>query len=89
MSDAAIASPADLTAVILSAGLSRRMGRFKPLLPLGTRRTIERVVDLFRAGGIEEILVVAGHRAPEVRRAVEPLNVRVVTNPDYQQGMFT
>jgi molybdenum cofactor cytidylyltransferase len=78
-----------MTAVILSAGLSRRMGRFKPLLPLGTRRTIERVVDLFRAGGIEEILVVAGHRASEVRRAIETLDVRLVTNPDYQQGMFT
>ena len=89
MSDVVVTSPADMTAVILSAGLSSRMGRFKPLLPLGTRRTIERVVDLFRAGGIEEILVVAGHRAPEVRRAVEPLNIRLEVNPDFQKGMFT
>jgi putative nucleotidyltransferase with HDIG domain len=78
-----------MTAIVLAAGLSERMGCFKPLLPLGTRRTIERVVDLFKAGGINDILVVAGHRASDVCRAIEPLNVRRVINSEYQKGMFT
>jgi putative nucleotidyltransferase with HDIG domain len=78
-----------ITAIVLAAGLSERMGCFKPLLPLGTKRTIERVVDLFMAGGIKDILVVAGHRASDVCRAVEPLNIRSVINSEYQKGMFT
>jgi len=85
----AVNSHAAITAVILAAGLSERMGRFKPLLPLGTKRTIERVVGLFQAVGIDDILVVAGHRAHEVCRAIEPLNIRAVINPDYRHGMFT
>jgi putative nucleotidyltransferase with HDIG domain len=88
MSACAIKSPGDITAVILSAGLSTRMGRFKPLLPLGTRRAIERVVNLFQAGGIDDILAVVGHRASEVCEAIEPLKIRRVINPDYRQGMF-
>lgn len=78
-----------IAAVVMCAGLSERMGRFKPLLPLGAGSTIARVVNLFRTAGVGEILVVTGHRAPDVRQAVEPLNVRCVENPDYRQGMFT
>lgn len=88
MSFANITNNTDITAIILSAGLSKRMGRFKPLLPLGTRRTIERVVNLFQTGGISSILVVAGHRAPDIYRAIKPLNIRGVINSDYKQGMF-
>jgi molybdenum cofactor cytidylyltransferase len=79
----------DIAAVILAGGFSKRMGRFKPLLPLGDRRSIERVVHLFRDAGIEKILVVVGHRGADIRRAVAPLNVICVANPDYAEGMFT
>jgi molybdenum cofactor cytidylyltransferase len=80
---------ANITAIVLAAGLSRRMGRFKPLLPLGACRTIERVVDFFLAAGIKDVLVVTGHRGAEVRQAVASLNVRWVDNPDFHNGMFT
>jgi molybdenum cofactor cytidylyltransferase len=79
----------DIAAVVLAGGFSQRMGRFKPLLPLGDSRTIERVVRMFKDAGIEEILVVVGHRGAEIRRAVAPLNVVCVENPDYAEGMFT
>lgn len=78
-----------ITAVVLAAGFSERMGRFKPLLPLGESRIIERVVSFFQAAGVGDILVVTGHRATDVRQALEHSNVRCVENPDYRQGMFT
>lgn len=65
------------------------MGRFKPLLPLGDLRTIERVVNMFQAAGVKQVVVVVGHRADEVRQAVAPLKVRCVKNPNYRDGMFT
>jgi molybdenum cofactor cytidylyltransferase len=79
----------DMAAIILAAGLSRRMQRFKPLLPLGTKRVIERVVAIFEDAGIQHIVVVIGHRAAEVRQAAAPLKVHWVENPIYRQGMFT
>jgi len=78
-----------ITAVVLAAGRSERMGQFKPLFPLGENRTIERVVKTFQTAGIRDILVVTGHRAAEVRQAVAPLSVRSVENADYIHGMFT
>ena len=79
----------EITAIVLAAGLSQRMGRFKPLLTLGAYRTIERVVNFFQAAGIGEILVVTGHRAAEIRQAIAHPNVRWADNPDYHDGMFT
>lgn len=78
----------EIAAVVLAAGLSERMGRFKPLLPLGSCRIIERVVTLFQAAGVSDIVVVTGHRAAEVRQAIAPLNVHCVENPNYHQDMF-
>jgi putative nucleotidyltransferase with HDIG domain len=77
-----------ITAVVLAAGFSKRMGRLKPLLPLGASRTIERVLNFFQMAGVGDILVVTGHRSADVRQAVEHVNVRCVENPDYHQGMF-
>jgi putative nucleotidyltransferase with HDIG domain len=79
----------DITAIVLAAGLSKRMGRFKPLLPLGSCRIIEQVVLLFQAAGVIDIVVVTGYRSAEVRQAIAPLSVRSVENPDYHQGMFS
>jgi molybdenum cofactor cytidylyltransferase len=76
-------------AIVLAGGFSKRMGRFKPLLQLGDHRPIERVVRMFQDAGVDEILVVIGHRGDEIRRALDPLNVACVENPDYAEGMFT
>ena len=46
-------------AVILAAGFSSRMKVFKPLMKLGERRVLDRVVDLYRRAGIADIRVVA------------------------------
>jgi molybdenum cofactor cytidylyltransferase len=64
--------PADenIAAVLLAAGLSRRMGTFKPLLPFGGVSVAEACVASLRAGGVGEIVVVVGHRGAEVRAAL-------------------
>ncbi len=84
-----MASEQHLSAVILAAGFSRRMGRFKPLLPLGETTVVERVVSLYRTVGIADICVVTGHGADALRPVIEPMGVRCVTNPDYPRGMFS
>ncbi len=78
-----------LSAIILSAGLSSRIGDFKPLLPLGGVRLLERVISLYRSAGVSDIRVVAGFRAKEVAALAESCGARTVINPDFAQGMFS
>lgn len=76
-------------AVILAAGLSSRLGEFKPLVRLGDATLLERAALLLRQSGAEEILAVAGHRAPETLAEAERLGIRAVANPEYATGMFS
>ena len=79
-----------LSAIILAAGSSTRMGRPKQLLPLAGRPLLQHVVDAAAASCLDEIIVVLGHRADEVRAALTcPERVRVVVNPDYAAGQST
>lgn len=75
-------------AVILSAGLSRRMGRFKPLLPIGGVPALERCVQTFQSAGINDIRVVTGHRHEEVARVCTALQIHWTHNAYYAHDMF-
>ncbi|MFA5317449.1 MAG: NTP transferase domain-containing protein, partial [Dehalococcoidales bacterium] len=49
--------PNRFAAIILAAGLSRRMGQFKPLLLIGGETITDRVASLFLENGVDVILV--------------------------------
>ncbi len=50
-----------ICAVVLAAGLSRRMGVQKLLLPFGGKTVIAHIVDQILAGAVDEAYVVVGH----------------------------
>lgn len=58
------------------------MGAFKPLLPFGNKTVIESCIDYLRAGGVETIVVVLGHRAEEVRTTLAELPIKFAYNND-------
>lgn len=72
-----------ICAVIAAAGLSSRMGTFKPLLPLDGSTVIRRCADNLLSAGAEELVVVTGHRGAEIAAELEGLGARIVENPDY------
>jgi molybdenum cofactor cytidylyltransferase len=72
-------------AILLAAGRSSRMGAFKPLLPFGNKTVIECCIDYLRAGGVDEIVVVLGHRADDIRQQVS--QVKFALNPDPDSAM--
>ena len=78
-----------VAAVVLAAGLSSRMGRFKPLLPLGAGTVLSMAVETFHAAGVDDVVVVTGRRGRRVAEAARDLGVRAAHNPDYEQGMYT
>jgi molybdenum cofactor cytidylyltransferase len=78
-----------LSGIILAAGASTRMGRLKQLLPLGDRCLLQHVVDAAAASCLDEIVVVLGYRAEEIRETLHlPARraARIVVAADYAQG---
>jgi molybdenum cofactor cytidylyltransferase len=63
------------------------MGAFKPLLPFGDTTVIESCLNNLHAAGIENIVVVVGHRAEEVKAQLKNRNVRFALNPDPDSEM--
>jgi molybdenum cofactor cytidylyltransferase len=76
-----------VSAILLAAGESRRMGSFKQLLPLGGKTFVECCVDNLLASKAGEVLVVTGHREADVRAALAGRSVRFAHNPEYRAGM--
>jgi molybdenum cofactor cytidylyltransferase len=79
----------DIAAILLAAGRSRRMGAFKPLLSFGDQTVIECCIRNLRAADIEDIVVVVGHRADDVREHLKDSGVSFVLNPDPDSEMST
>jgi molybdenum cofactor cytidylyltransferase len=77
----------EISAILLAAGQSRRMGAFKPLLPFGPKTVIESCLDNIRAAGTGEIVVVVGHRAEEIQERLKEEEVSFAFNPDPDSEM--
>lgn len=63
------------------------MGAFKPLLPFGDTIVVERCLDYLQQGGVDNIVVVLGHRAKEVRQQLNRRSVSFALNPDPSSEM--
>lgn len=79
-------------ALILAAGVGRRLDgahgpRPKALLNLGGRSLLARHIANLRAAGVEQVTVLVGYEADQVRAEVgaDP-HVRLLLNPDYREG---
>lgn len=78
-----------VSAVVLAAGLSTRMGRNKLLLNFKDKPLIARLVDTLLTSKIDEVIVVLGHEIEKVRAELQGKPVRLVHNPDYREGLST
>ena len=78
-----------ISAILLAAGRSRRMGVFKPLLPFGDTTVIESCLNNLHNAGLENIVVVVGHRAADIRTQLKHLHVSFALNPDPDSQMST
>jgi len=77
----------EVSAILLAAGRSKRMGAFKPLLPFGETTVLRNCVQNLRQAGVENIIVVLGHRAQELQESVKDLGLAFAINPDPSSEM--
>ena len=80
-------SEAVVSAIILAAGESRRMGTPKLLLPWKQSTIIEQVVDTLMNSGVAEVIVVGGAETPRIRNLLRGRPVTVVENKEFRKGM--
>lgn len=80
----------NVSAIILAAGLSQRMGAInKLLIPVQGKPMIRHVVNNYSGAGIEHITVVVGHQHTQVREALAGLDLDIVFNSNFQQGQLS
>jgi|GEM_PF-85945 len=78
-----------ISALILAAGYSSRIGTLKPLLPIGGSTAMEEAIKRFLEAGIEDIRVVVGHRADDITPLLDNLGVQWVLNEHFDRGMLS
>lgn len=79
-----------VAALILAAGRGTRFGEEpKMLAMLEGRPLLRHVAEAALASAARPVLVVTGHRADEVAQALDGLDLVVVRNPDYADGLST
>ena len=77
-------------AIITAAGLSSRMGCFKPLLKIGDTPAVERVINTFLAAGVKTIVLVTGNKAKELENSLNQFDLVFLKNENYEnQDMFS
>ena len=76
-----------ISGLVLGAGASTRLGQSKQLLPYrGTTLLEWAVAQARRAGELDEVVVVLGRAADEIRMRVDFDGAKVVDNPVFGEG---
>jgi molybdenum cofactor cytidylyltransferase len=76
-----------VSAILLAAGSSRRMGTAKQILPLAGKPVIRHCLDTIIASGVKDIIVVLSPRAKETEEAIRHFPVSIAFNNDPSSEM--
>ncbi len=71
-------------ALIVAAGMSSRMGEFKPMLSIGSISVAQRVVATFHQAGVNKIVMVTGYNATMLERHLSGNGIIFLRNEDYE-----
>ncbi|MBQ4051398.1 MAG: NTP transferase domain-containing protein [Oscillospiraceae bacterium] len=74
----------EVGALIVAAGMSSRMGEFKPMLHIGTISVAERIIATFSRAGVSKIVMVTGYNAAALERHLAGRGIIFLRNEDYE-----
>ena len=78
-----------ISAILLGAGESKRMGANKLLLPWGKKTVLTHCADALIQSMVKEVIVVLGDRTKILKNQLRGRKVKVIMNPHYRRGMST
>ncbi len=73
--------------IILAAGLGKRMGDLKQLLPFHGKPILAHTIELGRAAGLSPLILVLGHGVEKIQKSIDATAVDIVVNEHYTDGM--
>jgi len=76
-----------ISAIILAAGESKRMGQVKQLLLFRETTLLGQIMETLLQSQAAEIVVVLGYQAAKIIPQIAREPVKIVVNPDFEQGM--
>lgn len=76
-------------AIILAAGASKRMGAPKLFLPIHQKPLFMHCLEVALANTLTPVLLIAGAHAEDFRKRTKELDVQVLYNAQYTEGMST
>ena len=74
----------EIGALIVAAGMSSRMGDFKPMLSIGSISVAQRVVATLTQAGVSKIVMVTGFNATALERHLSGNGIIFLRNEQYQ-----
>lgn len=75
-----------ISAILLAAGLSKRMKQPKPLLRWGDQTVIRHIVEVLLAAGVGNVIVVCGQNIDSIQHELVGTRARTVYNPNFENG---
>ena len=70
-------------AVVVAAGHKSSVSSFSPMLPIGDRTVIRRIIITLKRSGIDPVVVVTGKQGDEVEKHIAGLRVICLRNQNY------
>ncbi len=78
-----------ISAIVLAAGESRRMGKPKPLLRFNDKTFLEQIISRLKVCDVDRITVVLGAGAEMIKNSIDLSGTNIVINKDYQKGQLS
>jgi molybdenum cofactor cytidylyltransferase len=78
-----------ISAVLLGAGESKRMGVNKLLLPWRRKSVLEHCFETLHQSKVQEVVIVLNLRNKEIVNLFQGLKVKIIVNPYSKRGMST
>ncbi|HWR31139.1 MAG TPA: nucleotidyltransferase family protein [Negativicutes bacterium] len=75
-----------ITGIILAAGVARRMGQLKQLLPLGNHPIVWHVATAACHSQLDAVILVTGARADAVTDVIHDLPIKIIHNVNWEDG---
>lgn len=75
--------------IVLAAGSSTRFGKVKQLLSWREKNLVNTVLETAHLAGLSPVILVLGANAELIQKSVIDQNVRIVINPEWEDGQST
>ena len=82
-------SEAKIVILILAGGQGSRIGAIKQLLPWKDSTLLENAIKQATSSNVQDIIVVLGSYAAEIRSKIRDDQVQFIENPDWEKGLGT